>query len=273
MNIVNIAKSARNNAPSILTGMAIFGAGWCAVEAVAATPKAIHILEEEKIDIRKEPVRAVKACWRCYILPAGILAGTTAAILGREYLYEKDMKEAIAALAYSEMKRREHINFERSIYGDQYPEQVEKVITEERMKKNDIPNEPLREGMMWCYEPESDQWFQTNTEQILWAELTANKIFANNDKLPFNQFLSLFPYAKHNIPGFDYFGWYKYDDEGYWDYNWSFYRGGTPWIDIQPQINTTENYMVLKYGMHPGDDPDCNDYNLEDPEQFEVKSF
>lgn len=269
MNVMNIV---RNNAPSILKGMAIFGAGWCAVEAVKATPKAIQILDEKGIDVRKDPMGAVKACWRCYIFPAGIFIGTTGAILTATYLDEREMKKVVAALAWSEAKRQEYLNYERSIFGQSHMDEVEKAIQDDKMYRNNIPNEPLREGMMWCYEPESDQWFQTNTEQILWVELTANKMFANRGELRFNQFLSLFPYAKHDIPGLDYYGWFKYDDDGYWDFNWSFYPGGTPWIDIQPQINTKENYMVLKYGMHPGDDPDCNDFDdTEDPEQFEVK--
>ena len=264
---MNIFQSVRNNISSILTGIAITGAGWGAIEAVKATPKAIHILEENRIDARKEPSKAIKACWRCYIYPAGILAGTTASILGAVYFLDKDKEKVLAALAYSELKRRDHINFEKEFFGDEYEHEVKNVIDDAKRRAKDIPNEPLMDGMMWCYEPESDQWFQTNTEQILWAELTANKMFNNNDRLTFNQFLSLFPYAKHNIEGFDYYGWYKYDDYGCWDFNWSFFKG-SPWIDIQPQINTKECYMVLKYGMHPGDDPDCND--LEEPEQFVV---
>lgn len=267
MNVFNLL---RNNAPCILTGMAIFGVAWTSVEAVKATPKAMHILEEQELDVRKEPVKAAKACWKCYIYPAAILVGTSACILGINYLLEKDKDELIAALVYSEMKRKEHIDFENGMFGPLYSEQTEECIKESRRSRNDIPNEPLMEGMMWCYEPESDQWFQTNTEQVLWAELTANKMFANHGELRFNQYLQLFPNAK-TVDGLDYFGWFKYDDDGYWDFNWSFYPGGTPWIDIQPQINTKENYMVLAYGMHPGDDPDCHD--LEEPEQFEVKSF
>lgn len=268
---MSILNTIRNNTPFILTGMAIFGVALCAVETAKATPKAVHILEEEEIDVQKDPVAGIKACWKCYIYPAGIFAGTMTLLIIREFIHEKDYKKVLAALAYSEAKHQEYLAWEKGMFGPQYPAQAEESIRSDRRARNDIPNDPLREGMMWCYEPESDQWFQTNTEQILWVELTANKMFANQERLTFNQYLSLYPYAKHNIEGFDYYGWYKYDDDGYWDYNWSFYRGGTPWIDIQPQINTSENYMVLKYGMHPGDDPDCNDLDIpEEPEQFIV---
>lgn len=265
---MNVPSIIRNNVTSILTGLAIFGVGWCAVESVKATPKALHILEEKQIDPRKEPMEAIKACWKCYIFSTGIFVATCGSILTVVYLQDKELKKVLSALAWSEAKHRDYVNYEKNIFGPKYTNEVEDAILDERRLRNDIPNEPLREGMMWCYEPESDQWFQTNIEQILWVELTSNKMFANRGSLTFNQYLSLFPYAKHNIPGLDYYGWYKYDEDGYWDYNWSFYPGGTPWIDIQPQINTKENYMVLKYGMHPGDDPDCND--LEEPEQFTI---
>lgn len=265
---MSLISLAAKHVSSILTGMAIFGAGWAAVEAVKATPKAMRILEEEKIDIRKEPKKAVKACGKCYILSAGILTLTIVAILGSQALSDRDKAKLIAALAYSEAKSKEVKNLTSKMFGSEYANAVEEEVHERRFKRSDIPDEPLKEGMMWCFEPESEQFFQATTEMILWAELTANKMFANRGELRFNDWLDLLPGCK-KVPWGKHFGWFKYDDDGYWDYNWSFYPGGTPWIDIQPQIDTKNKVMYIKYGMHPGDDLDCHD--LDEPEQFVVK--
>lgn len=265
-NILNIIKS---NAPSILTGMAIFGTCYAAVEAVKATPKAMRVLEEHDVDPRKQPKEAAKLAGKYYIFPAGILAVTIVCIAGANLLQEKDKSKLVAALAYSEYQRKNYRDSAKKIFGEQ-AETIDQDAVEKQMKNNAMPSEPAAKGLVWCYEPESDQWFQTSTEEILWVELTANKMFANHGQLTFNQFLNLFKNAKKVEFG-DHFGWYIYDEDGAWDFNWSFYPGGTPWIDIQPMIDQDRDCFILAYGMHPGDDLDCHDVDIDEPEQFEVK--
>lgn len=267
--VTTLLNVIRNNAPSILTGMAIFGAGYATVEAVKATPKAMQILEEEGIDPKKQPKEAVKAAGKCYIFPAGILAVTIGCIAGVDLLHEHGKSKLVTALAYSEYQRRNYQKAAKDVFGEQADAISQKVV-DDQMKRNDIPKEPAAKGLVWCYEPESDQWFQTSTEEILWVELTANKMFANHGQLTFNQFLGLFKNAKKVDFG-DHFGWYIYDEDGAWGFNWSFYPGGTPWIDIQPMIDQDRDCFILAYGMHPGDDLDCHDADIDEPEQFEVK--
>lgn len=259
----------KDNVPSILTGIAIFGAAFTAVEAVKATPKAIKILEEEEIDVKTQPKEAVKACWKCYIFPMGILTGTIASILGVNFLPDPDKAKLIAALAYSEHKGSAYRKAAKETFGEQ-AEAIDAAVVDNKLNNSDVPKEVPKKGYMWCYEPESEQWFQTSIEEILWVELTANKMFHNQGELTFNQFLSLFKNAKKVNFG-DHFGWYIYDENGVWDFNWSFYKGGTPWIDIQPVIDQKRDCLVLAYGMHPGDDLDCHDRDVEEPEQFVVR--
>lgn len=266
--ITKLVNLARDNAPYILTGMSIFGIGWTAVEAVKATPKALDILEKEEVDPKKEPVEAIKATWKCYKKPGGIFLVTVGCVLGIPYWYEQDRTKLIGALAYSEAKRLEYQESSRRVFGEQ-AEAIDQDIKDHRMPNDsDIPTDPLKEGKMWCYEPESKQWIQTSSEEINYVELVANRMFARNGKLTFNQFLDLFQNAKRVDFG-DHFGWYRDDPDGYYDYNWSYYPGGTPWIDIQPQIDKSKGILILAYGMHPGDDLDCND--IDEPEQFEIR--
>lgn len=265
MKLNNVLAS---NLPSILTGVALVGVIETAYQAVKATPKAIDILEDlhscEKQDgspwDKKDDIKAV---WKCYIpaLIAGI--GTMICIC---YANKRHISKELGLAAASTALCNKYNDY-RTLSGEKH----DKKMMEE-MRKKDIseivkPPEPLEIGKMWCYEPESKQYFQTTTEQILWAELTANKIFSNQGWLSFNQFLDLLPGCKRVVWG-DYRGWYTYDEDGYCDFNWSFYRG-TPWIDIQPQIITDEEVMCLAYGMHPMDCPDPHD--IEEPEQYVEK--
>lgn len=259
------------NLPSILTGVAVAGVVETTILAVKATPKALDILEEMHTSEKKDGTPwnkkdDIKATWKCYI-PSAIAGGiTVACILGANQAHLS--KEAGIIAAYSLLGDKFSDYRERS--GEKHDKKIMNGIKKDHISEaaNEKPDTPLEVGKMWVYEPESKQYFQATTEQILWAELTANKMFANQGWLSFNQFLDLLPGAK-KVPWGNFTGWYSIDEDGTWDYNWSFYPGGTPWIDIQPQIATDDDVMILAYGMHPGDCPDPHD--IEEPEQFQEK--
>lgn len=260
------------NLPSILTGVAVAGVVETVYLAVKATPKALDILEERSSEEKKDgtgwnKTDTVKATWKCYIPAAIAGAGTIACIVGANYAHLS--REAGMLAAYSFLGEKFVDYRERS--GEKHDDKIMNSIKKDHISEavKGKPNRPLEIGKMWCFEPESEQYFQATTEQILWAELTANKIFHNQGWLSFNQFLDLLPKDAKRVPWGDHTGWYTSDEDGSWDYNWSFYRGGTPWIDIQPQISEDDDVMVIAYGMHPGDCPDPQD--IEEPEQITEK--
>ena len=265
-----VTKLIRDNAPYILSGMAIYGVIETGVQAVKATPKAVEALDIYYMEMDKTPSvkEAVQLTWRFYIPTIVTAVGTIACIVGLNYLHFRREASLIAAYSFAESKFKEY----RNAVGEKKDEKLRADISEKKRNAHRIDFENCTDGKMWCYEPESDQYFQTTTEQILWAELTANKMFKRLGELSFNDFLELLPGCK-KVPWGDHFGWYTYDEDGSWDYNWSYYPGGTPWIDIQPQLvelDDGKTILQIAYGMHPGDDLDCKD--LEQPEQYELKS-
>ncbi len=266
---MNLKSYILENLPSILTGVAVAGVVETVYLAVKATPKALDILEERSSEEKKDgtgwnKADTVKATWKCYIPAAIAGAGTIACIVGANYAHLS--REAGMLAAYSFLGEKFVDYRERS--GEKHDVKIMNSMKKDHISEVRKPDRPLEVGKMWVYEPESKQYFQATTEQILWAELTANKIFHNQGWLSFNQFLDLLPEAERVDWG-DHTGWYIYDEDGSWDFNWSFYRGGTPWIDIQPQISEDDDVMVLAYGMHPGDCPDPQD--IEEPEQYVEK--
>ena len=69
--------------PTILTGLAAAGVVTTAIMAVRATPKAMAILEEEKLSRayagKSEKLKAtevVSKCWKCYV-PTACMTGLT----------------------------------------------------------------------------------------------------------------------------------------------------------------------------------------------------
>ena len=254
------------NLPSILTGVAVAGVVETVYLAVKATPKALEVLEEVPVEEVKNKKDVVKHTWKCYIPAAIAGAGTIACIVGANYAHLS--REAGMLAAYSFLGEKFVDYRERS--GEKHDAKIMKGIEKDHISEavKGKPDRPLEIGKIWVYEPESEQYFQTTKEQILWAEIVANKMFHNQGWLSFNQFLKLFPEAKEVKWG-KRSGWYRYDDDGAADFNWSFYPGGEPWIDIQPIISEDDDVLILAYGMHPMDFPDPND--VEEPEQFQEK--
>ena len=268
---MNVKAIFLDNLPQIFTGFAVAGVIETTVLAVKATPKAVDILEEMHRSEKKDGTPwnkkdDIKATWKCYIPAAASGIGTILCIIGANQMHLSKEAGMIAACSLLGDKFSDY----RERSGEKHDKKIMEQIRKDKIADIRKPDKPLEVGKMWVYEPESKQYFQATTEQILWAELTANKIFSNQGWLSFNQFLDLLPGA-HRVEWGDYTGWYTYDEDGSWDFNWSFYPGGTPWIDIQPQIAADDDVMIIAYGMHPGDCPDCHDQDIEEPEQFEVK--
>lgn len=231
-------------APEILTGINVAGVGITAWLTHRATKKAEADLEE-------------KPKWKYYILPGVSGAVTIAAGIGSNRISAKRLGEAIAIGAlYADRVKA----LEGKIEEKLGKEELLKIKEEEKQKKlSDISNGGLHDGKMLCYEPESKQYFHATQQQLLMAEITANKIFKNDGKLTMNQWLQLLPECKTKPSWGDKWGWWESDEEGCADFNWSFYRGA-PWIDIQPQITEKngEPLLIIAYGMHPMERLDNN---------------
>lgn len=268
---MNLKGYILENLPSILTGVAVAGVVETVYLAVKATPKALDILEERSSEEKKDGTGwnkkdDIKATWKCYI-PSAIAGGiTVACILGANQAH---LSREVGMLAAYSFLGEKFVDYrERS--GEKHDAKIMNSIKKDHISEGakNKPDRPLEVGKIWVYEPESKQYFQTTKEQILWAEIVANKMFLNQGWLSFNQFLNLFSDADRVSWG-DHSGWYRYDEDGAADFNWSFYQGGEPWIDIQPIISEDDDVLILAYGMHPMDCPDPQD--IEEPEQINME--
>lgn len=260
MVFAKVGKYATDNLGSILTGMAVGGSVMTVIFTAKGQLEADRIMAEDKsldadATMRDILETRIRKTWQCYLPALFTLSGTIACIVGANNANLSKQAGLMASLAYTESKVQDI----RRELGDEKFNKVQKTITEKQCNETEMPSENPKEGCAWYYEPESQQWFQATTEQILWAELTANKMFNNQNELTLNELLGLYPGCK-KVPYGDSIGWYVYDDDGTWDFNWSFYRGA-PWIDIQPVIISKtakgnkfgREYLSLEYGMSPMD--------------------
>ena len=108
------------------------------------------------------------------------------------------------------------------------------------------------------WEPYTQQWFEATQQEILWAELTANKMLHQGGQVTLNDVLKLYsdPNLKMKRKG-DTLGW-SWDDETFEDSACYYYAGG--WIDMCPQFEEYNGTMrfVMDYGINPNDISDCS---------------
>lgn len=250
--IDKIAKFLVDNSPAIFTGLSVAGTIATTALAVADTPKALDELDKAYLEkgeaLTKKEV--VKATWKCYI-PAGVSgAATVACILLANRAHIKK-ETALAAMAgFFEQRYFDYKEKVVEITDAEVDRKIETALAKDRMEENKPPktmSARLVGEDMLCYEPITDQYFVTNQKELMWAEMTANKILSMERDVTLNKILKLFSDTDTKNPIGDKIGWWL--DDSYFEfvgYNWGYY--GRAWMDITPEQETIDGQEV--YVVH-----------------------
>lgn len=243
--VINLGAQHSADILTVVNGIGVVATGILSGKAGAQIHDKIRAKEaelERKLTFKEQ----LELTWKDYILPVATGGLTIAAGVASNRVQAKQIAEiGLLAAAYSDKVKVLEKKLEETIG----PEELKKAAREDGEKR--LPQSISMDSEIEVYEPVSKQWFRTTRQEIIFAELTANKMFQGNQELKMNDYLSLFRHAKP-MKGGDAYGWFVGDD--YSDYNWSFYNGGTPWIDIAPQIFEKPNgdpALQMSYGMWP----------------------
>ena len=236
-----IFSAVKKHAPTILSGMAIVGVGltgWLTHEAT----------------LKSDPEKSLKENWKNYISPAVAAVGTIACIIGAHKIYLSREAAALAAVAFYKASGED---FEEAVF-DKFGNSGLKANVM-NADKNDVPKSMTTKIRIW--EPYTKQWFEATQQEILWAELTANKMLHQRGQVTLNDVLKLYsdPNLKMKKKGND-LGW-SWDDEMFNESACYYYAGG--WIDICPQFEEYNGSMrfVMDYGINPNDISECSVLN------------
>lgn len=191
----------KKRSPEILTGIGVAGMITTVVLAVKATPKAMKLIEEEKVFKEKEsheggvftkddeknafsltPIETVKAAWKPYV-PAAITGITSiACIIGANSVHVR--RNAALATAYQ---------LSATALSD-YREKVVETIGEkkeigirDKVAKKKVEENPVRDtqiimtgkGDTLCYDTHSDRYFKADIDKIRNAVLELNERMVN----------------------------------------------------------------------------------------------
>lgn len=194
-----ITKTLSDNAPTILSGIAVAGVVGTAVLAVKATMEAKDVVDQENKAIWDdserpakllEPKEVVRLTWRIYI-PTG-LAGTAtiACIIGGNAIGLKQQAAVLGAYtlvegAFSEYKDKVH-----EIIGAQKSRKVDDEIQKDHLEK-DLPvdNQVIITGLgeQLCYDSLTGRYFKSDIETIRKAANEVNarvltEMYASQDE-------------------------------------------------------------------------------------------
>lgn len=173
------------HSPEILLGVGIGGMFTATFLAVKATPKAMALIEEEKLRRYKETdddtinkVDIVKTCWKCYI-PAAITATvSTACLIGSRSVSARRMAALTAAYQISESALTEYRDKTLEMVGEKKEKQIRDKVAEEHIKANPVTTKEVivtNNGTTLCFEPLTHRYFNSDQEHIKRAENRLNK--------------------------------------------------------------------------------------------------
>lgn len=235
MNVDKLAKWFVDHAPAIFTGFAIVGTATTTALAVEATPAAMDQLEAaylEKGD-KLDKKEVIKAAWKCYIPAAVSGTLTIGCIVAANYAHIRKETAMAAMASFFEKRYLDYKDKVIELDGPDKDKEIEVNLAKDHLAKNPPSKEIIHSDEILCYEPNTKQTFISNKTEMMWAELTANKILSMEERVTLNQILALFPDADHNKEEGKHIGWWL--DESYYEfigYNWGFY--GRPWLDFDP---------------------------------------
>lgn len=204
----NTRKFLGKYSPEILTGIGI--AGWITttVLAVKATPKALHLIEDE-IDRQNDenvkeavrlnqdicehvtklkPLDLVKTCWKPYMPALGLGVVSTSCIISANAIHYKRNAALATVYAISERTLLRYKDKVVETLGEKKEKEISNKVAQENVDQNKVSDRSIiitSKGNTLCMDAFSGRYFRSDVDNIKKA---INKI---NRDLTYDHYVSL----------------------------------------------------------------------------------
>lgn len=215
----------RRNGSIILAVVSVVGVPITAYLSAKAVPKSEadkKMAEEEKGE-KLSPVETIAVAAPAYA-PAAVAGSATVACICFGTMLSRKQQAAMAGAyiavtkAYGEFKEKT-----RQLYGEDSEKQICAAILTDQCKKEDRPNAPEGDKLLFWEEIRGD-FFERTMEEVLLAEYHLNRNFALGGRVSLNEFYEFLGLEPIQIG--DILGWSC-------DVGFDFY--GYQWIDFNHQ--------------------------------------
>ena len=173
------------HSPEILLGLGIAGMVTTTVLSVRVTPKAMALIEEEKLrryhefdDDTLTKLDVVKIAWKPYIPAAITGVASISCLIGSSSVNARRMTALTAAYQLSETALSDYREKIIETIGEKKEKTVRDKVNKDKVDKNPTSKSEVivtSKGNTLCFDPISGRYFKSDIDAIKRAENTLNK--------------------------------------------------------------------------------------------------
>lgn len=183
--MLNISRLINKNSTTILTGLGVAGLITTTIMAVRATPKALLLINEEKLQRAGsyyEPDEcyicesthlptfdSIKLTWKCYVPAAAMGAVTIACIIGANSIHTRRTAALASMYSLTDAAFKEYRTKVVQHIGEGRARTVKDEIAKDRITRNPVNDREVYvtgKGETLCYDMLSGRYFESDIEQI-----------------------------------------------------------------------------------------------------------
>lgn len=220
------------HSPEILTGIGIAGMITTTIMAVRATPKALEIINDERLERADNdekfiygstplPIKdVIRLTWKCYI-PAAITGGLSIiCLIGASSVNARRNAALATAYTLSESALKEYQEKVIETIGEKKEQAVMDAIAKDRIDKNPVSSREViitEKGNTLCYDSISGRYFKSDIDKLKKTENELNRRMRDEMYISLNEFY--YEIGLNPISIGDDIGWNI--DHGYIELNFS----------------------------------------------------
>lgn len=206
-NLSNIAKGVRTamkkHSPEILTGIGIAGMITTTIMAVKATPKALEIIKDERLEradndenfiYGSTPLPAkdvIRVTWKCYIPAAVTGALSVVCLIGASSVNVRRNAALATAYTLSESALKDYQEKVIETIGEKKEQDVRDAVAKERIARDPVSSREViitERGNTLCYDVISGRYFKSDIDKLKKAENELNRQMRDEIRISLNEF-------------------------------------------------------------------------------------
>jgi hypothetical protein len=191
LNLAKIVKDTKNavskHSPEILTAVGVVGMFTSTVLAVKATPKAVMLMADKKLELSHEygedvdtltPAETIKTTWKCYVPAAFTGLVSAACIIGAQSVNAKRNTAIMAAYKLAESALTDYKETVIETIGEEKERDIRSRIAQKHVDRNPVRNNQviiMGNAEYLYYEPISSRYLKTTANALKEAEIELNR--------------------------------------------------------------------------------------------------
>lgn len=245
-----IKKQMEKHSPEILTAIGIAGMITTTIMAVKATPKAIMLIEEQKLDNDVEFLSAfetVQTTWLCYVPSMIVCSGSVICLVCASTKNYKRNTAIATAYTLSESALKDYQEKVLEMVGPKKERTIKDSIAKEKLDNKPVGNTEIiitSSGNTLCFDAISGRYFKTNIDSIKKVVNELNRNMLDEMYISLNEFY--YEIGLSSITIGDELGWNISEGLIEIDFSSQLSDDGTPCLVIgylvAPKYDFSKNY-------------------------------